>query len=74
MDSPYLTPDEVKELTGYVTRAAAGRRLDRNGWPYAPTAGGGWPRVLRSTMMRACPAKKWRLPKRGAKPNWSCAA
>ncbi len=38
MASAYLTPDEVKELTGYVMRAAACRWLDRNGWPYATPA------------------------------------
>ena len=44
MSSLYLTPDEVKELTGYVTQAAARRWLERNDWPYAQPAGDGWSR------------------------------
>jgi len=44
----YLTPDEIVALTGYQTRPAATRWLERNGWPYAAPARNGWPRVLRA--------------------------
>jgi len=47
MPSLYLTPVELKKLTGYLTRPAVCRWLSREGWPYAAPGGDGWPRVLR---------------------------
>lgn len=74
MASPYLTPDEVKALTGYVTRAAACRWLERNGWPFARAAGDGWPRILRQYHDARLSGEEKRRPKSGAEPNWRCAA
>ncbi len=74
MAGAYLTPAEIKELTGYETRAAARRWLDRNGWPHADPGNDGWPRVLREyhdARLSGQPAAK---PRKSAGPNWSRAA
>ena len=74
MPSLYLTPEEVKELTDYVTQAAARRWLERNDWPYAQPAGDGWPRVLREYHDARLSGEEKRRPKRSAEPNWRCTA
>ncbi|GAA0492513.1 DUF4224 domain-containing protein [Pigmentiphaga daeguensis] len=69
----YLTPDELKALTDYRTRAAVIRWLERNNWPYADGARDGWPRVLRSyhdaRLSGEAPIKRAST----YEPNWSTA-
>lgn len=43
----YLSPTELKSLTGYMIRPAVVRWLERNDWPFASPGADGWPRVLR---------------------------
>lgn len=45
--SLFLTPSEIKELTGYKRAADQRRWLNRNGWPYALDANDR-PKVARS--------------------------
>lgn len=40
MDVLILTPDELRDVTGYVLPAAQCRWLDRNGWTYSKNRNG----------------------------------
>lgn len=68
----YLTPAELRGLTGYATRPAVTKWLERNGWPHAGCGKDGWPRVLRQyhddRMMGATKAAK---ATRKPGPAWS---
>lgn len=48
MPGLYLTPADLRDLTGYLNRASVKNRLDRNGWRYPAPGLDGWSRVLRA--------------------------
>lgn len=40
IETEFLTPEELNEITGYCRQTEQREWLDRNGWPYALNASG----------------------------------
>ncbi|WP_341667395.1 DUF4224 domain-containing protein [Alcaligenes sp. SDU_A2] len=67
----YLTPDELRLLTGYITRPAMIRWLERNDWPFVIGGTDRWPRVLREFHDRRMLGMPTQNKRAAAEPAWS---
>lgn len=69
--SMYLTRPELMDLTGYTSKSAVQRWLERHDWPYVIGGIDGWPRVLRQFHDQKLSGVAPSSSRKKAEPNWT---